>query len=849
MIFNLKKSDIYKAVMFYRYFPAGLLKFYRILFFVLGFIPLIFWMAKVFIVLSLKLGVSFDLIVPDILLWSYIFLPIAFSVLFFEIFGKYYLKHPRIKSTDNIAELMEFEAAKMLDRAFELSRALGEKELSVKALLASMIEDNVMEKLFIRIMPGFKLLKKQLRETLDMPKQFSSKFSLFLRQEISAEVMAVLEDALVLRDEHGGMRISVLDIMTSLFDHSDEFKQFIISQGLDKNDLNELAKWYEHIWEFWRELKKFWSLNNLLRQAPIGRDWVYGYSPHLVAFAINLTDRISTAFPELRLISRKDEINRIEQILSRGGENNVLLVGEEGVGKDRVITDFAELIVRGQALPQLNFKKVFELNLSLVTGASKDITDVQNILLSIFNEAARSGNVVLVIKDFHNFIGEIGGMGRLDISEIVLPYLRSSNIQIVATTDPTSFHRFIENRSDLMTSFERINITEPNLMQTLEIIEEAVPVMESHSGVLISYGAIKGVVEGADKFIRTAPFPEKAFDLMSEVVSFVVAQKKHIVEIDDVNEVIHRKTGIPLGPIAGEERERLVKLEELMHEELIGQDRAVEVVASTMRRLRTGLSKRGKPAGVFLFVGPTGVGKTLTAKILAKTYFGSVDKMLRFDMSEYQNPDSLDRFLGSTATNEPGQFVNKVRDNPFSLILLDELEKANKNVINIFLQVFDEGHLTDAFGRNISFEQNIIIATSNAGAEAIRELVKQGLDPSLEKEKVVDVMIQGQYFSPEFLNRFDEIVIFHPLSRDQVSKISDILLKVLASRLKDQGYIFKPTQEISEHVADVGFDPQFGARPMERVVRDKIESAIAKKILDGSIKKGKEFSLSAEDLK
>ena len=285
-----------------------------------------------------------------------------------------------------------------------------------------------------------------------------------------------------------------------------------------------------------------------------------------------------------------------------------------------------------------------------------------------------------------------------------------------------------------------------------------------------------------------------------------------------------------------------------MHKELIGQERAVEVVASTMRRLRTGLTKRGRPAGVFLFVGPTGVGKTLTAKILAKTYFGSADRMLRFDMSEYQTIDAIDRFLGSTNTQEPGQFVTAVRDNPFSLILLDEIEKAEKNILNIFLQVFDEGRLTDVFGRKINFEQNIIIATSNAGADFIRELVKEGVNPSIEKEKIIDILIKGGYFRPELLNRFDEIVIFHPLSQEQVGVISGLLMNGLALRLKEQGYVFTSTQEIVDYVAGVGFDPQFGARPMERVIRDKVESAIAKKILNGEIKKGITFSLNLSDL-
>ena len=330
MIFNFRKAEIYKATIFYRFFPAGLLRFYRVLFFVCGLAPIMLTISdKVF---STQFNFSIG--------WSLIALPLALSVLFFEIFGGYYLKYPRVKSTNNIADLLEFEAARVFDRAFEFSRALGEKELSVKTFLAAMLEDNVMEKLFTRIMPSFASLKKQFRKSLNMPKHFSARFSLFTSQEISPEVLGVLEGALALRDEHGGMRISVLDIMATFFDYSEEFKQFIISQDLDKNDLKELAKWYEHIWEFWREFKKFWSLSNLLRQIPVGRDWVYGYSPHLATFAVNLTDKMRFASPALRLISREKEIDRIEQILSRAGENNVLLVGEVGVGKDRIVNDF-----------------------------------------------------------------------------------------------------------------------------------------------------------------------------------------------------------------------------------------------------------------------------------------------------------------------------------------------------------------------------------------------------------------------------------------------------------------------------------------------------------------------------
>jgi len=292
----------------------------------------------------------------------------------------------------------------------------------------------------------------------------------------------------------------------------------------------------------------------------------------------------------------------------------------------------------------------------------------------------------------------------------------------------------------------------------------------------------------------------------------------------------------------------LLALEQHMHREIIGQEQAVTAVVHTMQRLRSGLTRRGKPAGVFLFVGPTGVGKTLTAKILAKTYFGSPETMIRFDMSEYQNKESLDRLLGSLPLNEPGRLATQVRDNPFSVLLLDEIEKAHKDILNIFLQVFDEGRVTDAFGGKVSFEQNIIIATSNAGSEQIRDMVRQGVDPAEQKSKIIDILINQGYFRPELLNRFDEIVTFHPLSHEHIRKIAELLVGGLVDRLREQGYFFIPTKDIVDYISDVGFDPQFGARPMNRAIQDKFENVIAKKILEEKIHKGMEFTLTLQEV-
>ena len=843
MYFNLKSAQIYKAIIFYKLFPARLLKFLRIAFFILAILGLgiygfnQFQLDKDIPTLTVN-NTGFGLLL--------IFLPLGFSILFLEIFGRS-LKEPAVRQNDNYAELLDFDSACIFAAALSLSRAFKEDKVSTDCLLAAILENKSMAEAFIRLGVKEGLMEKVLGE-LNRPPVSGEEVSFFSgASNLSQELNNILAEADKLMIEHGGSKISSLDLIAPLFGYNQVFKKAMLELGLDGEDLKELGFWYEKIWDFRKKMQEFWSLENLLRKPPIGRDWTYGYSWYLNHYAVNLNDQALGAQAVFELASHQKEIMAVEQVLAKTMEANVLLVGPEGVGKRNVIMDFVGMIERGEALPALNYKKVFELNVSAL-ATSESSVEVQNNLVRLLNEAARAGNIILVIENFHNFVGGKSGLGRIDISEIIIPFLESSNIQVIATTAPADFHKFLANRGEFMKVFDKIDIDEPDKAETLRILEEAVPAVEAKAKILVTYGAIKNIVESSDKFIRSRPFPKKALNLLSEVASYANSSGKRIITSEDIDEIVSKKTDIPIGPLKGGEREMLANLEKFMHEKVIGQERAVKVVASAMRRLRAGLAKRGKPAGVFLFVGPTGVGKTLTSKVLAETYFGSQDKMLRFDMSEYQDIESLDRFLGSLRMDEPGQFVTQVTDNPFSLILLDEIEKAHKDILNIFLQVFDEGRLTDVFGRRISFEHNIIIATSNAGADYIRDLVKEGVDPSLEKEKVIDVLVSGGSFRPELLNRFDEVVVFHPLSREHVRKISDLMLGQLSKRLKEQGYEFAPTSELADFIAEAGFDPQFGARPMQRVIQDKVESAIARKILDGEIEKGKEFELGVDEL-
>ncbi|MDP3954123.1 MAG: ATP-dependent Clp protease ATP-binding subunit [bacterium] len=845
MYFNLKSAQIYRAVYFYRVLPAGLLRLVKTLCFVVGGAAL---MAFGFSYLASELDAASWLVARRELFNGLvlIFLPAGFSVLFLEIFGESHLKQTKSRSNENVAEILDFDSANIFADALSISHLSGEEELSSRSLLFGALDSDALSEAFMRIGVNPKDVKDSIQKMEGLKSNSGRMIFFGGAAGLSNSLTKLIEEAEVFRQEHESDKITPFDILAALFNHDDIFKRLIVSIGLDQNDLKEIGLWYEKINGYREHVRRFWSMDSLIRKSPIGKDWTFGYAWHLENFAIDMSGNLELEALPFQLYSRDKEIRRMEQILARPGKNNVLLVGEEGVGKRNVVEDFVRLVNRGKTLPPLNYKKVFELNLSSV--ASEEPAKIQNILANVLSESVKAGNVILVIENFHNFIGAKDGIGRVDISEILVPFLKSGGVQLISTTNPADFHKFIESRGDVAQVFERVNVEETDIEQTIKIVQEAVPLVERRTGVLVTYGAIKAIVGGADKFIRSSPFPEKALDLLSETVSYAISNRQRVITVKEVNVVISQKTDIPLGPVAGEEKEKLANLEGLMHKKIVGQERAVEVVASTMRRLRAGLAKRGRPAGIFLFVGPTGVGKTLTSKILAEVYFGSKDKMIRFDMSEYQDVESLDRFLGSLRMNEPGQFVTQVRDNPFSLILLDELEKAHKDILNIFLQVFDEGRLTDAFGKKVSFEQNIIIATSNAGADFIRKQVKEGTDPSAEKEKVIEVLLGEGNFRPEFLNRFDEVVVFHPLSQEQVKQIAKLLLGELAGRLAEQGYEFKPSDVLADYLAKIGFDPQFGARPMQRAVQDKVENLIAKKILGGEIEKGKEFELEVAEL-
>lgn len=627
----------------------------------------------------------------------------------------------------------------------------------------------------------------------------------------------------------------------NVLDEPDKYlDDFLAGQSIKKEDFLYVLNWLLAGRSNELKQKKFWEKENLFIKGGFGRGWIYGWTNNLDRFSVELGDLSQTA----HLIGRREEVETMGRILSKSQQSNIILVGEPGVGKLTLVKQFARLVKQARTASPLVFRRVLELDLNAALSGLTSAGQIEEKLITLFNEAASAGNVILVIDDFHNFLAP-----TKDISAILIPFIQGAYFQLIAMTDYKNFHDTVEKNPGLLKFFEKLEIKEPDLPHAMLILQDNLAGLESRTGRRITYQALKEIIKTTDQFVSDVPMPEKALDLMEETAIFVSANTKdYFVLPRHVDLVVSQKTEIPVGEIIESEKEKLLNLEAFLHKRVVSQDLAIKEIASAMRRARMGVAAKTRPMGSFLFLGPTGVGKTETAKALAEAYFGNETRMLRFDMSEYQGPTAIERMIGSSQTQTPGILTTAVRENPFSLLLLDEIEKADANVLNLFLQVLDEGLLTDALGRKINFRNQIIIATSNAAAELIRESVQNNLDLSSQRQKILDWIQQKGLFLPEFLNRFDGIILFHPLSKDDILKIAMLNLQGLASRLNSQEIIFNANQGLAEKIAELGFDPAFGARAMKRVIQDKVEDLIAKKMLSGEIQKNMPFEIKAEEI-
>jgi len=603
------------------------------------------------------------------------------------------------------------------------------------------------------------------------------------------------------------------------------------------------------------------------------------------------------------VIGRSDEITRVIQILCRRKKNNPVLIGEPGVGKTAIAEGLAYRIATGNVPEVLLHRTVKELDVAALIAGASHRGEYEERIQKVLKELEKSGgDTILFIDELHTIVGSGAPEGQMDLSNMLKPALARGDIQIIGATTLSEYKKYIEKDAALERRFQIVLVGEPTVDQTIEILRGLRDRYEAHHRVKISDEAITAAAVLSEKYIQDRFLPDKAIDLIDEAASKVKLEVSSepeelrelkrkiesmekerealtrsgnyekaaeikveieklktkleplvekwnkvkgtgtpVVKTEDVAEVLSRATGIPVTDLCEEERDRLLKLEEALHQRVVGQDEAVNAVSEAVRRSRVGLKDPRKPIASFLFMGPTGVGKTLLAKALARQIFGDEDAIIRIDMSEYMEKFSVSRLIGSppgyVGYEEGGQLTEAVRRKPYCVILLDEIEKAHSDVFDILLQVLDDGRLTDAQGRTVSFKNTIIIATSNIGANKIQEFVKKGEKDwnKLKEELMINLKA---YFKPEFLNRLDDIIVFKSLDKKQIKEIARILLEDVRGLVKAQGMEIEFNDSVIELVANIGYDPEFGARPMERVIQNIVENPLADALLEGKFNKG-----------
>ena len=548
------------------------------------------------------------------------------------------------------------------------------------------------------------------------------------------------------------------------------------------------------------------------------------------------------------VVGRGNEIRRAIQILSRRSKNNPVLVGEPGVGKTAVAEGLALCVSRGQAPAELRDKRIVSLDIPALLAGTKYRGDFEERVKSVLRDVKRAGDVILFIDELHTIIGAGSAEGAIDAANILKPALGRGEVQIIGATTPEEYHRHIEKDAALERRFQPVKVTEPGREQTMEMLQSLRPALEKHHGVSLDEEALTAAYELSVRYINDRFLPDKAIDLLDEAAAAVhVEGGRRPVTAADVAQVVSLWTEIPLSSLDESESQRLQGLEEQLKQRIIGQDEAVSAVARAIRRSRVGLKDPRRPVGSFLFLGPTGVGKTELCRALAATVYGDENAMIRLDMSEYMEKHSVSRLIGSppgyVGYEDGGQLTEKVRRKPWSVVLFDEIEKAHEDVWSILLQIMDDGHLTDATGRRVDFSNTVIVMTSNIGAKTITEN-RPALgfaDSQRRDEEDMNQKVMAELratFRPEFLNRVDETIVFHRLSDEHLCAITQTLLEQVKQRFQALGITLLVPEDTACWLASQGRDDKFGARPLRRTVQHCIEDAAAEQLLEGKIGPG-----------
>ncbi len=646
--------------------------------------------------------------------------------------------------------------------------------------------------------------------------------------------------------KHGHDRIDSFNIFSTAISNDVQGAGKVLDYfDIDESDI-DLAMITGRYLFSWTKIPKFTHgfaiKSKKIKSHRVNRSFTSKPTPILNKFSKDITDIVRSGMGGF-LIGHTQEYSRLVDVLSKESKRNAILVGDRGLGKETIVYRLAFNIISDDVPRPLFDKRVVEFSLENMISAVQN-EDLPKTIQGISNEISDAGNIVLYIPDIHNFSKSSTGIG-MDLADFLLPIIHNSSFPVIGSTTPELFHKFVEINPEFSNSFEEITVNEISKDEAMRLLVYEAMVAEKKYGIITSFPAVKRVVELASRYIKNKPLPSSAQDILSEVIAYSTQRKIKIISVNDVETIVERKINVPIHKVNKKESERLLNLESYIHEHYINQEEAVKSVSDALRSYRSGLSDGKGPIATFLFVGPTGVGKTELSKILADIQFGSRDEMVRFDMSEYQQKKDVVRFIGSADGKIAGSLTEDIIHQPYSLILLDEFEKAHPDILNLFLQVFDDGRITDAMGRIVDFSNTIIIATSNSQSLFIQEEISNGRSIKDFSEDLKNKLSKD--FKPELLNRFSGVIIFRQLDLGEIEKIAELKLNSLIKKLQEQGISIEFDKASKYRIAELGYDPKFGARPIDRAINDNVSASLSKKILSKEISKGDVVRVSVDD--
>jgi ATP-dependent Clp protease ATP-binding subunit ClpC len=654
------------------------------------------------------------------------------------------------------------------------------------------------------------------------------------------DVARIWQEAEQLRQQHQSSTINAAMLTAALIRSAPNIDQILAPLHLGQDDITSGVGWYGHLDQLVAETRK------RKHDGGIGRDWAFGYTPMLERFGFNISEHVGReGLLQRDLPSREALATQVVHLLAQGGRHNVALVGALGAGKTTVVHALAKKLLEADpSLPrELHYSQIISLDPSALISQAKGRGELEGLVQHLFYEAVQAKNIILFLDDAQLFFED--GNGSVNMSNVLLPVLEGGALRLILAMDEQRWLRIVQANPALAQSMNRIMVQPTDQNETLLIMENQLPLYEYQQKVTFTFQALETAYRLSNRYLSEQVMPGRALKLLEGAANYGVSG---FVTERSVEQAIEQTQGVKVGTAdTASERQTLLNLEQLIHERMINQTRAVTVVSDALRRARAGVRNQNRPIGTFLFLGPTGVGKTELAKSVAAVFFGGEDHLVRIDLNEYSGVGDVQRLIAE-ASQDQHSLTAQIARNPFSVVLLDEIEKAHPNVLNVLLQLLDEGILRDVTNREVSFRDAVIIATSNAGADKIRAHIDAGQQLEQFEEQFTNELINAGIFRPEFLNRFDEIVLFRPLKPEELLQVIDLILKGVNKNMAAQKVTVVVDQDAKQMLVQAGYDPRLGARPMRRVVQRAVENIVANRMLAGTATPGSEIHVTLQDV-